>query len=53
MFNNAFDILNMRNQFAKRAIYKISLMDENCNELKAHADEHYNTSAILKLYKTY
>ncbi|KYN36191.1 THAP domain-containing protein 9, partial [Trachymyrmex septentrionalis] len=37
MFNNAFDILNMRNQFAKRTIYKVPLTDKNY-KLKAHTD---------------
>ncbi|KYN05832.1 THAP domain-containing protein 9 [Cyphomyrmex costatus] len=39
MFNNAFDILNVRSQFANRSNYKVPLTDENYNELKAQADK--------------
>jgi len=38
MFNNAFDILNVRSQFSKRTSCKVPLTDENYDELKAHAD---------------
>ncbi|KYN15927.1 THAP domain-containing protein 9 [Trachymyrmex cornetzi] len=48
MFNNAFDTLNVRSQFAKRTIYKVPVTDENYDELKAHADNIIQYISDLK-----
>jgi len=51
VFNNAFNILNVRSQFSKRSYCKVALRDESYDSLKSHADKIIEYISNLKTVK--